>query len=205
MVNNFFAIYNASGSQFLPPTEITTLVSPTIPVCSYNNRNNEYFVSWSDNSQAICSIFDSNGNTVSSEIDIPLRPGGAPASVVFNSFDSQDDEYFITWYSAGGTCTYFNIFTTTQPIITPPSNLRGANGANRFINFVEYYTQLTWTQSASANIASYNVYRNGALIATLPAYATSYTAHNKPLTLTTYSVGAVDAFGDTSTLVSITL
>ena len=144
------------------------------------------------------------GVLLHSDIVLPYSIGNAPAGLVFNSYNQQDDEYFITWYAAGGTCAYFNIFTTS-PLPDAPTNLKGLNGANRFINFIDYVSQLTWTASTSDDIAAYKVYRNGILIATLPAYATSYTAHNKPLTLTTYSVQAVNAFGDASTPVSITL
>jgi len=205
----FFAIYNRSGVEIVPATEIVTSLSGSgffsAPVCSYNIRNNQYFVSWDDSfTQALCSIFDANGDVIASDIVIPLLSGNAPIGLVFNSFNPQDDEYFITWYSSGNTCAYFNIFTTS-PSPAAPSNLKGINGTNRFINFIDYTTQLSWTASTSTNVASYNVYRNGTLIATLPAYATSYIAHNKPRALTTYSVAVVDAFGDTSTLVSITL
>ncbi len=200
-----FAIYSKSGVELVPPTEIASFSSFVIPICSYNVRNNQYFISLNNNNtQAVCWIFDSNGNVISSDIQLPLLLGNAPVGFVFNSFNPQDDQYFITWYSSGGTCAYFNIFTAS-PLPAAPTNLQGTNGTNKFLTFVDYITQLTWVSSTSTNIASYNVYRNGSLIATLPAYATSYIAHNKPPTLTTYSVQAVSTSGDASIPASITL
>ncbi len=204
-IHGFFAIYNHSGVALVPATEIATTASFfSTPVCSYNARNNQYLVSWNDSyTQALCSIFDASGNIVSSDIVLPLLLSNQPSGIVFNSLSLQDDTYFITWYSVA-TCAYFNLFTTS-PSPAAPTNLKAINGTNRFINFVDYTTELTWTKSSSDDVSVYTVYRNGILLATLPAYATSYTAHNKPLGLTTYAVQAVNSFGDASALVTITV
>ena len=199
----YFAIYNADGSEAVPATEIVTpnsFVQP--PICSYNIRNNQYFVSWNDsNAQVICSIFDQNGNVVESDIEIPLLPHGAPGAWVFNSFSPRNDTYFVTW---NGADTYFNIFTTT-PFVAAPTNMSGQRTLNRFANYGEYVIQLEWMPSIAPNIVSYNIYRDGILIATLPGSATSYIVHNQPRSFMTYAVQAVNNFGDESPLVAITL
>lgn len=207
ILNGYFAIYDASGVELVPATQI---LSPSLtfqaPVCSYNVRNNQYFVSWNDtNTQAICAIFDVNGDVIASEIILPLLGGGEPDSIVFNSFSPQDDKYFITWYAAGNINAYFNIFTTTPPIIIPPSNLIGRHGLNRFANYGEYFNQFEWSPSTSFNLASYKIYSDGVLIATLPASETSYTIHNQPNIPIAYWVQAVTIFGDESSIASITL
>lgn len=202
----FFAIYNAAGVAVVPATE---LVTPSgayqTPVCSYNVRNNQYFASWNDSyTQALCAIIDADGTVASAEIELPLLPYGEPISPIFNSFSVQNDSYFITWYDSTNTNAYVNIFTLT-PNLLPPTNVTGQRTLNRFANYGEFVTQLTWTPSLAPNIVSYNIYREGILIATLPGSAASFTIHNQPRVPTIYAVQAINNFGDKSAAMRIKL
>lgn len=289
---SYFAIYNNQGAVVVPATQIVSTMSfLIIPVCSYNVRNNQYFVSWNDgNTQALCSIFDAQGNVISSGVALPLLAGGTPQGVVFNSFAAQSDKFFITWYAPDNISTYFNMFTVPFPITSeslhaassvvepggsttltttfaggagpytatwsdgmvmpgimaspvgyavspavtthysvtindnygnsatsnlvtvnvsplpePPMHLSGKRQLNRFANYGEYVSQFTWEKSVSPDIVAYKIYRDITLLATLPASATFYRVHNQPKTPTTYSLQAVNALGQLSSVMSITI
>lgn len=201
----YFAIYSATGTALVPATQIPALLDVyQTPVCSYNVQTNQYFVTWNGTySEALYAIFDSTGTMLSSG-ELPLLSGNVPVSLVFNTLSVQDSTYFVTWYAGNG-CAYFNIFTSTPTVPDPVPSLVGQHGLNRFANYGEYVNQLQWTPSPSPTVTTYQIYRDATVIATVPASTTIFAAHNQPSSPTTYSVQAVNAVGQTSSLVSITL
>lgn len=77
--------------------------------------------------------------------------------------------------------------------------IKGKQGSNRFMTETEYFNEIEWVHSTSAQVVVYNVYRNGTLIAQVPPTTFSYIDHNqkrhKPVE---YSVNAIYADGSES-------
>jgi len=79
-----------------------------------------------------------------------------------------------------------------------PRNLQGSVLKNKFAMQVDVIHKLKWERSLSPHVASYNVYRNGQLIANIQAEQTlSYDDHNRSSKKTDYyEVKAVSSLGD---------
>jgi hypothetical protein len=106
------------------------------------------------------------GSTTWSTPPLALSPlvGNNGASSV--EMDAAGDIFALWTGPSGG---FYPAFTTLgfAPIV-PPSNGRGHRVKNRFALQSEYYNELEWSPSSSF-ISAYRVYRNGVLIAEIPA------------------------------------
>lgn len=86
-----------------------------------------------------------------------------------------------------------------------PTNLTGAQKKNDFGLLFELFNQLQW-ESSSTSVAGFNVYRNGALIASLGPSTFTYQDHNRKRGVTTtYSVTAVSSSGSESVPATISI
>lgn len=91
-------------------------------------------------------------------------------------------------------------------LIQPPTNFAGIQKQNNFGLVYELFNTLTWQASSSTDVVGYKLYRNNVLIASLNGSTTIYQDHNQPRGVAiTYSLVAVDAEGDTSTPITITV
>lgn len=90
--------------------------------------------------------------------------------------------------------------------VANPNGLTLEQKPNDFALVTEYYNVLKWNSSPSAGIVSYNIFSNGSLIASVGSATTTFEAHDQlkgaPVT---YTIVAVNAFGQQSTGVSISL
>ena len=85
---------------------------------------------------------------------------------------------------------------------SPPTSLTGSVIKNRFVLQTDTVHRLAWPASASSDVVSYAVLRNGSQIATVSS--TSYDDHNRsPNTTDFYQVKAIDADGNQSYPVSV--
>jgi hypothetical protein len=83
--------------------------------------------------------------------------------------------------------------------INPPTRASGRRVKNRFLTQIEFVNQLQWTPSSSQDISAYNIYRDGALIASVSNTTFSYNDHrgtNKSPVL--YGITTVDSSGEES-------
>lgn len=96
--------------------------------------------------------------------------------------------------------------TADISITTGPGSIRGKKLLNQFPFQNEYFNHLVWTPSTTTDLIGYRVYRNGELIASLPANQNSYEDHLRLKNgVDTYGVTAVDTNDDESDPVTITI
>lgn len=66
-----------------------------------------------------------------------------------------------------------SIFLNLFPL--PPVNFQGKHIKNKFLSQTTFKNTFSWNASPSPNVVSYNLYRNGTLIATIPNNGSSFT------------------------------
>ncbi len=167
---------------------------------AYNPVSQTVFAAWEDAGTTsplpYYSIFDGTAWTTGA------IPPGTSAGVNFNvylAFDASSNQMIAAWGNYPGTplpyyATYF----------LSPTNLSGEQLNNDFAVVSELYNQLRWQASPSIGVVGYNVYRNGALIATVNAL--EYQDHNRQKGVaTSYSVSAVNDSGVQSSSVNVVI
>lgn len=88
----------------------------------------------------------------------------------------------------------------------PPSQLSGRLIKDRFPTQTDTIHRLTWQASPSSDVVSYNIYRNGTLIANIPATSPLlYNDHDRANHTDTYTVTAVSSTGTESTGITIVI
>lgn len=81
----------------------------------------------------------------------------------------------------------------------PPSNFQGTVINDRFIAQTDRIYQLTWNPSPTPSVLNYQLFRNGVLIATIPAAGPYfYNDHNRTKAADTYSLDAVGPGGSST-------
>jgi hypothetical protein len=98
-------------------------------------------------------------------------------------------------------------FATASLRTAPPTNLHGSTCTNKFVTQSDHVNIITWLPSSDPAVVVYNLYRNGDLIATIPAQGPyAYFDHNRCTRIEdTYTLIAVDVNGVESVPVSITM
>lgn len=90
--------------------------------------------------------------------------------------------------------------------LSPPASITGKQQKNNFGLLYELFNTVNWSASPSNGVVGYNVYRNGAKVASVGAFIFSYQEHNiKGGVGTVYSVTAFDAAGNESSPITITI
>lgn len=86
---------------------------------------------------------------------------------------------------------------------TPPLQLTGAVVKNKFLSQTEYIHRLNWLPSSDPTVIGYHVYRNGILVAVVPANGPFFFVdHNRyPHIADVYQVTAFNSSGDSTPLV----
>lgn len=97
--------------------------------------------------------------------------------------------------------------TPFVPLPMRPTCIHGKQKRNRFSTQSERHNTITWCASPTQAVTQYNIFRDGALIATVNAGSTlTYSDTNiQENTAYTYSVVAVDSSGAESPAVSVTI
>jgi hypothetical protein len=94
----------------------------------------------------------------------------------------------------------------TLPSIQPPTGITGKQKTNRFPVESERFNLIKWTASPSSTVASYQIFRDGILIVTVPSNVLKYEDHDRPKNVeNVYSVYSVTASGVKSTPTTIAL
>ena len=94
----------------------------------------------------------------------------------------------------------------TSPGPYPARNLTGFQKKVKFPFETELYNQLNWTASFGVATVAYKVYRNGTLIATVPATQLQFEDHDRKRGVSYfYEVFSVNAQGITGPAATLTL
>jgi len=95
-----------------------------------------------------------------------------------------------------------NLFLFT---LAPPSNFLGQIVKNEFLTESNYFLEMCWFSSLAPNIVDYKIYKNGNLIATIPANCPTKFLHllNCKNTKETYTLIATASNGNTSAPIAL--
>lgn len=157
-IGNGVATWTAGG--------LTTFSIPTIPILSavlgYNNN------AWNLLTQV--STDNSNENafsrvviTTQGDAVAVWETGLAPGLLDVSDFSPSSISSSIS----------SSIFLNLFPLL--PVNFQGKLIKNKFLSQTSFKNVLSWSTSPSPNVVSYNLYRNGTLIATIPNNGSSFT------------------------------
>lgn len=130
-----------------------------------------------------------------------LAPGDY--TVIASDPNFIEDSQFATVVSGSSTTVDFVL----TPIPFPPTDLKGSGFNNTFLTQKERVKAITWEPSPSGCIIEYRVYRDGVLVAVVPATdPLEYRDRNRGSgQAEVYSVTAVNSFGEESSPATITL
>lgn len=131
-----YAILDSSGNVVQGVTTVTGTHAPNDTVeCSYNSTTHQYFVSWADVSQAMFfAIINEDGTEYKSETSIPNAIGVTTHGyIVFPSYNSSTNEYFLTWVGSDLT-VYFAIYDATGTAVKAATAIVGSQGYNSAFN-----------------------------------------------------------------------
>lgn len=199
-------------AAILPPD--TTVFGPARTLATYSTSTGRPLVFTNEGGEAIASWLTPTNSLVAAAY--PITPGvwnrfqTVATSVQTNigvSIDSNDQGTAVFQTNSGA------IFASTGADLLadfpfPPTNLRGVKNVEvRFLVQSAYNNNLFWDASPSTTVVTYNVYRNGILIGTVPATAPlQFTDQRVNRTVNyIYTVIAEDDAGLTSEAVSIIL
>ncbi len=140
-------------------------------------------------------VTDNSGNYIVGD----LPPGDYTVTVIKQDFISASKSVTIT--SLGN--TQFNFVLT--PIAFPPESIKGEVIENRYLTQTEYVHKICWTPSPGECVVSYQIFRNGELIVTVPADQLKYLDRCRSKKEDSYSVRAVNALGEVSAPITITV
>ncbi len=169
-----------------------------------DTNTQEFLASWKDNATSLpyYSIY-----AMSSWKAAPAQIAAAPTSsfpVVPITYDSTAQSTLALWSNVPSYAVYSSS-GPTPPTPSPVSSFAGEQKNNNFGLVTELYNALTWGPSPSTTIVAYQIYRNGTLIATVPATELSYNDNNQKKQTVTYSIVAIDNVGASSSSTSITI
>jgi len=177
-----------------PITSSSTYKALGSTFAAFDPSTNQLIATWlsQSNDKPLWSAF--NGSTWSTPL--PITSTGIGLDDVTVAYDPTNGQFLAAWN---------DLETPTYAVLLPSViSLSGFQTKNNFGIVSELFNTLNWIPPVSSNIQSYNVYRNGQLIANTKA--TSYEDHNRSPSVTyTYQVTTVDAFGAESLPVSVTI
>lgn len=141
-------------------------------------------------------VTDSSGQYIIND----LAPGNYTVTVIKKNYVTTSQATAIS----EGVTTTLNFAIT--PIPLPPSGIEGKAFYNKFLNGKERVHCIKWTPSPSGCLSEYQVFRNGSLIHTVPAEGPfEFCDVRGKKKSDTYTVRAVNSFGQVSDFISITL
>lgn len=111
----------------------------------------------------------------------------------------------VVWSTDPVSTQSIQIVYTGNPAPTAPSHLKGNQVKTRFLTQTAYNNEIRWSASTTPSVISYNIYRNGELVATVPATSPLFyqDPNARKKEVYTYEVTAVNAQGLESTPISV--
>lgn len=89
--------------------------------------------------------------------------------------------------------------------LLPPASFAGCRFTNRFATQSAEFALLRWTTSPTEGVVSYRIFRNGVLIATVPATQLNFRDCLIPCGSITYTITSINEGGDESSAAVITI
>ncbi|MEI8365127.1 MAG: hypothetical protein WCF65_01795 [Parachlamydiaceae bacterium] len=199
---------NYNGSQWSTPQIIST--APTGGVGSQLlgvaiDPSGDGYAVWTMNSGStheVLSSFFTNGTW-----SAPILVASSDVGVIRESVAlSPYNLLFAIWQSVQIGYTG-NIFTSQYPLISPPQSFSGKVVSVRFLTQTDLIHKLLWTPSISPNVVSYQITRNGQVIATVPNSAPYiYEDHNRNKKQDdVYTIVGLDSSGVQTPALTVTL
>ena len=185
-------LYNFDSTQGGIPRAALTLNGGVLYGTARNGGANGYGVIFS---------FDPLSSTYTDLHDFDGPNGAFPLAAL-----TLNGGVFYGTASEGGT-SGFGVIYSFAPLL-PPSNLTGRQKKNNCGVRYEWFNDLKWPPPtlSETEVSSYNIYRNGEKIATLPASTLHYEDHNRKKGVKTlYSVATLNVQASESSSVNITV
>ena len=174
--NIYSSFYNLeSGMWQSSPSTVGFNVSQEDWITPYVTGSDVGFVvTWiNPNFDANASISIDNGATWSPTTQITTDGSINPFDFnwgVFVGASIVDDTVLFTWADLSGNAqSRFYTIEGLPPSILPPATLTGSKMSNDFPFVRQFVNNLKWTASPSSDVVSYNVYKNGNFLDTVPA------------------------------------
>lgn len=200
--NGIASAYN--GTSWGTPTQFTVdpIGTTGFPSVSVDNTGNALAI-WGTNTQVLSALLPLGGTWRAPEVvDTPANTISGVISGL-----SSDGTGFADWRVNGVERNF--VFANYNPsaVILPPPEIFSKTCVDRYPNFSDRINIICWTASPSPSVVAYNIYRNGVLIATIPATdRLSYCDHNRCSRQTdVYTVTAVGSDGNESLPITITV
>ncbi|MCX6991347.1 MAG: hypothetical protein NTX49_09870 [Chlamydiae bacterium] len=197
-----YAILNGTNNWITNPQPIpgyADIVDPDV-FSSFNSTTGDFLVTMVDTgtNKPYYAILNGTNNWTTTPTAIP-NSSATNNTPAFSSCNPNTSAFLTTWIDLSPTTPFYSIYTESTPPPPPPpvqapSGLTGKQKVNNFGVVSERYNALSWVEGSG--VASYLLYRNGTLIATLEGNATSYDDHNQPKATQTYTLTAQDGQGN---------
>lgn len=206
----YYAVFN--GSSWIA----AELISPIPNVGAFVNRNISMafdsssqivIAAWSSSADALpyYSIF--TGTSWTTIAPVPVAPSLGAGTNVILVFDPAAAQTVATWSDLTATPQgFFNIFVGEPVVVQEPPATLTVNGCRlTFASQQVWINQLIWTPSLSLDVVAYNIYRNGALIATVSADTFLYNDPVNTQGVDVYGVTSVSSTGAESVPITVTV
>lgn len=194
----FYSIFNgASWSTPLPFATDVQLANVAI------NSIGEVLIVWTNSGNDILSSFRSAGGVLGAQ-DL-VRPEDGTFIFLLLAQLSDNRRGFSDWIGSGlGSLSAEGSFTNLAPL--PPQSISGRSCSNNFATQSDRINIISWTRSLDPAVVAYYVRRNGVLVAIVPFSSKFiYFDHNRCSRRDVYTVVSVDAFGNESLPLEVTL
>ncbi len=207
----FYSIYTNGVWSLIDTITTTSGVTDNVTI-SCDSTTGELLASWSNvlNGHPTYSFYTQGIGWSEPEV---ISTNSATGSDIFTSFNSATSKFLAVWSDRSNpsllfdpTYSFFSIPPPDSP--PPPSSFTGNVLKDRFLTQTDIIHKLVWTPPAdSSSVVSYQITRNGAIIALVPASGPfSYYDHDRSAKrIDNYTIVTMNADGSRSTPLSIAL
>lgn len=213
--NNAMTSFSSNGTSWNAPVQAGSgLVANNLTNGSgadvfVSGTTSGFVIAWvgADNN-AYGSFSSDNGQTWSTPVQITndgsVSYSNNASAFGFVSVAAFENGCVFTWQDTSNNVQASFSTITPSSGVQPPSSLAGVQGKNSSPFQTDLFNTLSWAASPSTGVAGYNVYRNGAKIASVTTL--EYMDHNqKPGKAAAYAVTAFDGSGNESAAVTVTV
>lgn len=165
--NPYFAIYNANGTVNKAATLIPSVssINAAIVSSSFNSSDNQYLIAWNDIfNRGYFTIYDGSGAPVKEATLFSDAVSFYNYGSVNTSYNSQNNEYFLTWEGIEGN-SQCAIYSGSGSVIVSPMLIPNLPGVSDFGFVTNSYSVndnaffISWIGLASTQDGYYAVYR----------------------------------------------
>jgi hypothetical protein len=203
----FYSIYKNGAWSAINTITTSSGVTDNVTIsCDLNTG--EFLALWSNSSNGnpTYSFYTQNtGWSTPGVISNLANTGGD----IFTSFNSSSGKFLAAWSDRSNPDLIFDPTYSFffQPIPPPPTSFSGNTLKNQFFTQTDIIHKLTWTPAISSSVVSYQITRNGTVIALVPATGPLiYYDHNRnSKQIDIYTIVSINSQGVPSSPLSMTL